>query len=182
MQLFPVIELFCITIHCFWRDIRQTKRWRHTCRFSMCQAISNTACGATANETIGIRCTRANNARISYMRLGTSHKERHSYNRARTKIRCVVCHRWQDMPLCFILNPPRINSHQLACHHHHRRCAHQTPTQAQSTNPTSHLHAQPAVFHCGTHLPRKLSPHLLQKCSIELTSQSFSHLHNRRQF
>ena len=35
---------------------------------------------------------------------------------------------------------------QIACHHHDSRCAHQTPTQAQTTNPTSHVHALPAVI------------------------------------
>ena len=46
----------------------------------------NTACGATASETNGIRGTRATKARVCHMRLGTSHTDRHSYNRARTKI------------------------------------------------------------------------------------------------
>ena len=45
----------------------------------------------------------------------------------------------------FFLNSPRTNAHQLACHHHYSRCAHQQmPTQAQTTNPASHLHALPA--------------------------------------
>ena len=46
----------------------------------------------------------------------------------------------------FFFNSPRTNAHQLACHHHHNRCAHQTPTQAQTTNPTCHLHALPAII------------------------------------
>ena len=46
----------------------------------------------------------------------------------------------------FFLNSPRTNAHQLACYHHHSRCAHQTPTQAQTTNSTCHLHALPAVI------------------------------------
>ena len=46
----------------------------------------------------------------------------------------------------FVLNSSRTNAHQLACHHHHSRCAHQTPTQAQTTNPTCHLHTLPAVI------------------------------------
>ena len=37
----------------------------------------------------------------------------------------------------FFFYSPRTNAHQLACHNHHSRCAHQTPTQAQTTNPTS---------------------------------------------
>ena len=48
--------------------------------------------------------------------------------------------------IMFCLNSPRTNAHQIVCHHHHSRCAHQTPTQAQITNPTSHLHALPAVI------------------------------------
>ena len=47
-----------------------------------------------------------------------------------------------------LLKSPRTNAHQLACHHHDSRCAHQTPTQAQTTNPTSLLHALPAVILC----------------------------------
>ena len=54
----------------------------------------NTACGATTSETNGTRGTRATNTRVCHMRLSTSHKDRHSDNRARTKIRCAVCHRW----------------------------------------------------------------------------------------
>ena len=46
----------------------------------------------------------------------------------------------------FDFNSPWTNAHQLACRHHHSRCAHQTPTQAQTTNHTSHLHALPAVI------------------------------------
>ena len=46
----------------------------------------------------------------------------------------------------FFLSSPRTNAHQLACHHHHSRYAHQTPTQAQTTNPICHLHALPAVI------------------------------------
>ena len=41
----------------------------------------------------GTRGTRAANARDCHMRLGTSRKDRHSNNRARTKIRCAVSHR-----------------------------------------------------------------------------------------
>ena len=52
----------------------------------------NTACGVTARETNSIRDTRATNARVCHMRLGTSHKDRHSDNRARIKIRCAVYH------------------------------------------------------------------------------------------
>ena len=52
--------------------------------------------------------------------------------------------RIRDATICF--DSPRTNAHQLACHHHHSRCAHQTSTQAQTTNPTSHLHALPAVI------------------------------------
>ena len=38
------------------------------------------------------------------------------------------------------------NAHQLACHHHQSRCAHQTPIKTQTTNPISHLHAIPAFI------------------------------------
>ena len=54
--------------------------------------------------------------------------------------------RIRDATMFFFFNSPRTNAHQLACHHHHSRCAHQTPTQAQTTNPTCHLHALPAVI------------------------------------
>ena len=46
----------------------------------------------------------------------------------------------------FFFNSPRTNAHQLACHHHHSRCAHQTPTQTQTTNTTCHLNALTAVI------------------------------------
>ena len=52
--------------------------------------------------------------------------------------------RIRDATMFFFFS--RTNAHQLACHHHHSRCAHQTPTQAQTTNPTCHLHALPAVI------------------------------------
>ena len=42
------------------------------------------------------------------------------------------------------------------------------------TLPTS-SHSTYAVFHCGTHLPRKLSPHIPQTYSREPPSQSFRH-------
>ena len=48
------------------------------------------------------------------------------------------------------------------------------PQYLPLARPTS-SHSTYAVFHCGTHLPRKLSPHLPQKCSREPPSQSFRH-------
>ena len=89
------------------------------------------------------------------MRLGTSHKDRHSDNRAHTKIRFTnltwnsLVHAKAHKRSHYVYkNTPRTNAHQLACHHHHSRCTHQTPTQAQTTNPTSHLHQQSFYIHC----------------------------------
>ena len=45
----------------------------------------NTACGVTTSETNGIRGTRAAKARVCQVRLGTSHKDRHSDDRARVQ-------------------------------------------------------------------------------------------------
>ena len=124
---------------------------------------TNTACGATASETNSIRGTRATNAR-RHTKTGIQTIERVQRSAARfvtgdyrrTSNVSDMCTNlmWNSLytrrrirdATVFFLNSPRTNAHQLACHHHHSRCAHQTPTQAQTTNPTSHLHALPAVI------------------------------------
>ena len=63
----------------------------------------------------------------------------------------------------FFINSPRTNGHQLACHHHHSRCVHQAPTQAQTTNPTSHLNALLAIILDTLY------------CTVEYTCRGSSH-------
>ena len=99
----------------------------------------NTACGTIASETNGIQGTGATNARVCHMGLGTSHKDRHSDNKARKRSaarfvtgdyrrtssvsdRCTnlvwnslyTRRRIRDATIFF--NSPRTNAHQLAFH------------------------------------------------------------------
>ena len=136
---------------------------------------------------------RPTNTRVCHMRLGTSHKDRHSDNRARfvtgdyrrTSSVSDMCtnlmsnslytrRRIRDANmflkiyhgLMHISLPVIITTADARTRRQHKHKLRTLPTSSHSTY---------AVFHCGTHLPRKLSPHLPQTYSREPPSQSFRH-------